>query len=173
MIHTISAILQLCRNGLKEMPSTKQSIYSFAFHHKQYEKFLGYKVSQTAFRRIRRLLETNQLSITKENLELIAKLKHEANNHNLKLELILSTFLKLLPTKGEITGKALYLHLEKATNYKPHRTTIQRWIPDYKPTNQYNSYQVSLAIVHALSYNLRSKKHDIRTQSIRISTLSA
>ncbi|MBD2503930.1 hypothetical protein [Anabaena azotica] len=161
----------------------KSAVYRYAKEHKQYEKFLGsnrrkVKVSQTAFRRIRRLLESQNMPITTENLYIIAKLKQEAKAHNLRLDFLLSSFLTfsaLLPAEknGQLTGEALYLWLSNATKNKPHRTTIQRWIPNYKALNNYNFYQVSIAVVHAFSYNLRSNTNGFRTEGLRSSKISA
>jgi hypothetical protein len=148
-------------------------MYRFNFLHKQYEKFLGFKVSQSAFRRIRRLLESHSLPITKQNLEVIAKLKIEATNHNLSINLVLQIYLKLLPINAQIPGNQLYLLLKKSTNNRPHRTTIQRWIPQYNPNTLYNTYQVSIATVHALTYNLRSKNNEFRAQRLRSGKISA
>jgi hypothetical protein len=104
----------------------------------------------------------HNLTINKDNLQVMATLKIESARHKMALETSLIYYLKSANIQVSITGKDLYQHLQELTNYTPHRTTIIRWFDgSYNPEKTYQSSELSKILLSAFLYNLRNKNHDI------------
>ena len=95
-------------------------------HHKLIEKFLGRKISDATYYRIKSALFNAKLPLNKENLMIICELKKISKKHRVQLQIIINYYLEISNIDFKISGKNLYLYLVKITNFKPHRTTIIR-----------------------------------------------
>ena len=141
-------------------------------HHKLIEKFLGRKISESTYYRIKLALFNAKLILNKENLMIISQFKKLSKKHRIPLQIIINYFLEISNIDVKISGKNLYLYLEKITNYKPHRTTIIRWFDCYIPEKIYSSDESKSIILNALIYNLRRKNNVAKQKSNRIHKIS-
>lgn len=130
-----------------------------------------YKVSISikTWYRLKSLMMEFDLTITKENLEIVAKLKRQSLYLKISLKQILSYYLKALEIvtqQGTITGNNLYLELQRLTEYKAHRTTITRWFKLLPPINgihfdrsrKYTHIELSLVYLAAFLYKSKPRK---------------
>jgi hypothetical protein len=131
-------------------------------HKKQFEKFIKSPISDRSWGRVKALMIKHNLTINRDNLQVMATLKIESARHKISLETSLIYYLKSANIQAKITGKALYQHLQILTNFTPHRTTIIRWFDgQYNPDRVYQSSELSKVLLSAFLYNLRGKNHDI------------
>ena len=129
---------------------------------KQFEKFLKNPISDRSWGRVKALMIKHNLTINKDNLQVMASLKIESARHKMSLETSLTYYLKTANIQAKITGKALYEYLQALTDYAPHRTTIIRWFDgQYNPDKLYQTSELSKVLLSAFLYNLRGKHHVI------------
>lgn len=134
-------------------------------HKKQFEKFLKNPISDRSWGRVKALMIKHNLTINKDNLQVMATLKIESARHKIALETSLIYYLKTANIQAKITGKALYEYLQILTNFTPHRTTIIRWFDgSYNPEKTYQSSELSKVLLSAFLYNLRGKNNHATQQ---------
>jgi len=129
---------------------------------KQFEKFIKSPITDRSWGRVKALMIKHNLTINKDNLQVMATLKIESARHKMALETSLIYYLKSANIQVSITGKDLYQHLQELTNYTPHRTTIIRWFNgSYSPDKTYQASEISKVLLSAFLYNLRTKNHGL------------
>lgn len=139
---------------------------------KFFEKCLGRKISDRQFYRIKAEMISNNLSISKSNLEIVARIKVSIYRMKIPLKDAIGYYLYLSNIPANLSGKILYSHIQKITNFKPHRTTINRWFDgDFNPDKVYNSDEISHILLKSFIYILRNN-HDYKQKSNRKYPLS-
>ena len=134
-------------------------------HKKQFEKFLKTSISDRSWGRIKALMSKHNLTINKDNLQVMATLKIESLRHKIPLETSLIYYLKSANIEVKIKGDLLYQYLQELTDYTPHRTTIIRWFDGcFDPNKTYVSSELSKVLLHAFLYNLRGNKNHATQQ---------
>jgi hypothetical protein len=129
---------------------------------KQFEKFIKSPISDRSWGRVKALMIKHNLTINKDNLQVMATLKIESARHKISLETALTYYLKSANIEAKIKGDALYQYLQNLTNFTPHRTTIVRWFDgSYNPDKVYQSSELSKVLLSAFLYNLRTKNHGL------------
>lgn len=121
------------------------------------------------------MLEFN-LVISKQNLEVLAKLKRQALCLNISLKQVLKYYfdsLKLINQRKQvyINGESLYYELQDITNHKPHKSTVIRWFKFVPPIDgvrfdrnrKYESSELPLVYLSAFLYNARKTKTKKKT----------
>ena len=129
---------------------------------KIFEKCYGKKISDRSFYRIKALMNSLNLPVSKSNLEIVAKIKSSIFRHKIPLKIALGYYLKISNIQGNLSGNQLYAFIQKMTEYKAHRTTIKRWFEgDFNPEKIYNSVEISNILLKSFIYILRNNHANI------------
>jgi DNA-binding TFAR19-related protein (PDSD5 family) len=140
---------------------------------KQFEKLVKNPISDRSWGRVKALMIKHNLTINKDNLQVMSTLKIESARHKISLETALIYYLKSANIQAKITGKALYEYLQELTRYAPHRTTIIRWFDGcFNPEKTYQTSELSKILLSAFLYNLRTKNYATPKKSNRTSQIS-
>jgi hypothetical protein len=118
-----------------------------------FEKHYGKRVSDRTWHRVTTLMQSNQLELTKSNIQLVARMKLSARSYRISLDSYITYFSKVAPVDGvEFSPSKLRQLLIDLCGGEPHRTTIKRWLGE---RDSYSTVEVQEIILHALVYNLR------------------
>ena len=130
-----------------------------------FEEYIKQQVSIRTWQRVKSLMRSFDLTLTKANIQVVAKLKQTAPKTKTPLNKVLGCYVKVsqVPTiNGTIKGALLYSELERITGYKAHRTTIPRWLnllPNgFNKDQTYRAIDTPLIYLAAFTYKPRSKK---------------
>lgn len=122
-----------------------------------FKKTLGEDISERSWRRYKKLLTDNELSLTKDNLLMLANLRKLAKSHKLNLAVTLKVFLNhnlVQNLPPQLTREELLQKLSTLT-HKPHRITIQRWLG---VEHTFSNTEALLVILKAFQYQINSNK---------------
>lgn len=141
-------------------------------YQRYFERLINQKITDRTFRRYKALLKAENLPVDRDNLKTLAGLKKLSDRRKISLPLLLKSFLEMPKMPESVQGETLKNYVLGVTKYRPHRTTISRWFPDYSPDRVYSPEETTEIVLLAFTYQYHASNKK-RTSANPISNYKA
>jgi hypothetical protein len=130
-----------------------------------YETLLGERVSDTHWWRVKKVMASAELPLTKTGFDLFLSLKKTSPRHFTQYHKIKGLMSRQIePMLGEgLSGEEFLKVLEKV-NIHPHQSTVSRWfraVGGYKATAFYSKFALLPIVATALIYKSKAQKNQL------------
>ncbi|WP_066423361.1 hypothetical protein [Anabaena sp. 4-3] len=130
-----------------------------------YETLVGARVSDTHWWRVKKVMNSCELPLSKYGFELFLSLKKTSPRHFTQYHLVKGLINKQIePLLGEGLSGEEFLKILEKVNVKPHQSTISRWfkpIGGYKATGFYSKSALLPIAITALIYKAKNQSSQL------------